>query len=49
MINHTTQANLLHNLFEILGAHRAAFKQERPYWRAVGLVLGELFSFGRQR
>ena len=21
--------------------------QDRPFWRAIGLVLGELFSFGR--
>ena len=47
MINHTTQANLLHNLFVILEGHRPAFKQDRPFWRAVGLVLGEIFSFGR--
>jgi len=47
MLNHTTQANLLHNLFVILEAHRPAFKQDRPFWRAVGLVLGEIFSFGR--
>ena len=47
MINHTAQANLLHNLFVILEAHRPAFKQDRPFWRAVGLVLGEIFSFGR--
>jgi hypothetical protein len=30
-----------------LEAHRPAFKQERPFLRAVGLVLGEIFSFGR--
>lgn len=38
---------LLKNLMELLEAHRPAFKQARPYWRAVGLVLAELFSFGR--
>lgn len=47
MINNTTQTDLLHQLFELLEAHRSAFKQERPFWRAVGLVLGEVFSFGR--
>lgn len=47
MINDTTQPSLVHKLFEILEAHRPAFKQERPFWRAVGLVLGEVFSFGR--
>ncbi len=38
---------LLMNLMQLLEAHRPAFKQARPYWRAVGLVLAELFSFGR--
>jgi hypothetical protein len=32
---------------QLLEVHRSAFKQWRPYWRAVGLVLAELFSFGR--
>lgn len=47
MVNDTTQSELLHNLFTLLGAHRPAFKQARPFLRAVGLVLGEIFSFGR--
>jgi hypothetical protein len=47
MVNHTAQSRLLHKLFELLEAQRPAFKQERPFWRAVGLVLGEVFSFGR--
>ena len=47
MLNDTTQSKLLHNLFTLLGAHRPAFKQERPFMRAVGLVLAEIFSFGR--
>jgi hypothetical protein len=34
-------------LFELLGQHRQAFRQERSYWRVVGLVLGEVFNFGR--
>jgi hypothetical protein len=38
---------LLQALIGLLEAHRGAFKQARPYWRAVGLVLAELFSFGR--
>jgi len=46
MVNDTTQSKLLHNLYAILEAHRPAFKQERPFNRAVGLVLGEIFSFG---
>ena len=47
MINDTTQSKLLHNLFTLLRAHRLAFKQTRPFRRAVGMVLGEIFSFGR--
>ncbi len=39
---------LIQRLFELLGAHRDAFQQERVYHRAAGLVLGELFNFGRQ-
>jgi hypothetical protein len=38
---------LLQELIKLLEAHRPAFKQARPYWRMVGLVLAELFSFGR--
>ena len=38
---------LLQELIKLLEAHRPAFKQGRPYWRMVGLVLAELFSFGR--
>ena len=38
---------LLEELIKLLEAHRPAFKQARPYWRMVGLVLAELFSFGR--
>lgn len=38
---------LLQALIGLLEAHRAAFKQARPYWRSVGLALAELFSFGR--
>jgi hypothetical protein len=47
MVNDTTQSSLVRNLFAVLEAHRPAFKQERPFLRAVGLVLGEIFSFGR--
>lgn len=47
MVNHTSQTNLLHELGELVQAHRSAFKQERPFWRAAGLVLGEVFNFGR--
>ena len=38
---------LLKALFELLKAHRALFKQERVYRRAVALVLAEVMSFGR--
>lgn len=38
---------LLQMLIQLLEAHLAAFKQARPYWRGVGLVLAELFNFGR--
>lgn len=38
---------LLVHLFALLRAHRPAFGQARPYQRAVGLLWGELFSFGR--
>jgi hypothetical protein len=47
MVNHIAQTSLLHELEELLQAHRSAFHQARPYWRAVGLVLGEVFNFGR--
>lgn len=38
---------LLQTWSELLEAHRAAFRQERTYRRVIGLVIGELFSFGR--
>ncbi len=47
MIKHSTQSALLHHLFELLEQHRRGFRQGRSYWRVVGLVLGELFNFGR--
>jgi hypothetical protein len=47
VIKHSTQSALLHNLFELLAQHRPAFRQARSYWRVVGLVVGELFNFGR--
>jgi hypothetical protein len=39
---------LIQTLFHLLEIHRQVFHQERPYQRAAGLVLGELFNFGRQ-
>ncbi len=38
---------LLQHLYEVIGAHRQAFRQERTYQRAIGLILGELFTFAR--
>jgi hypothetical protein len=38
---------LLATLLALLAAHRPAFKQERPYWRSMGLALAEVFNFGR--
>lgn len=47
MVKNSTQPNLLQKLFELLEVHRGAFRQERTYMRSVGLVLGEIFNFGR--
>lgn len=43
----STFPTLLQNLFALLQAHRRAFRQERTFLRALGLVLGELFTFAR--
>jgi hypothetical protein len=40
-------SRLLQHLYEVIGAHRQAFRQERTYQRAIGLILGELFTFAR--
>jgi hypothetical protein len=47
MLKNSTQPVLLQKLFELLERHRAAFRQERTYWRVVGMVMGEIFNFGR--
>ena len=47
MIKNSIQSKLLQNFLELLERHRAAFQQERVYWRAMGMVLGEVFNFGR--
>jgi hypothetical protein len=47
MYKHSTQSVLIQKLFELLAVHRKAFGQERVYWRAIGMVLGEIFNFGR--
>lgn len=40
-------APLLQNLMRLIEVHRAAFQQERPYQRAIWLLLSELFTFAR--
>lgn len=47
MVKNSTQPALLVKLFELLEKHRGAFGQGRVYWRNVGLVIGEVFNFGR--
>lgn len=47
MHKNSTQPLLIQKMFELLERHRAAYGQERVYWRAVGMVLGEIFNFGR--
>jgi len=43
----TGRDRLIHNLLQLLRAHRPVFGQARTYRRSVGMVLGELFSFAR--
>jgi len=47
----TTKINaqnpLLGRLFELIQAHRPAFKQARPFERGIWLLLSELFTFAR--
>lgn len=40
-------APLLQTLFDLIAVHRSAFNQERPYQRAIWLLLSELFTFAR--
>ena len=47
MYKNSTPPVLLQKLFELLERHRFAFGQEQIYWRVVGMVLGEIFNFGR--
>lgn len=44
---HPENSPLIGTVLQILQAHRRAFRQERPYLRSIGLVFGELFTFGR--
>jgi hypothetical protein len=47
MLKNSTQPLLIQKLFELLESHRSAFGQERVYWRAMGMVVGEIFNLGR--
>ena len=38
---------LLKQLFELIQAHRGAFRQGRPFARAWAMVIAEIISFGR--
>jgi hypothetical protein len=46
--NTTTSTPLLDSLRTLLLAHRSAFRQERTFLRAQGLILGHLFCFARR-
>lgn len=43
----TITNRLLGHLFELVAAHRSAFRQERVFRRAISLLLSEIFAFGR--
>jgi len=47
MKDSTKQSGLLAELFKLIEAHRPVFKQERSYQRMIGMILGEVFNFGR--
>ncbi len=42
-------AKLLEELQQLVEAHRPAFRQERCFWRIVGLTLAMVFCFGRHQ
>lgn len=46
-VTHRGPGHLLDALMGLVSAHRSAFKQERTFQRAKGLLLGHLFSFAR--
>lgn len=46
-MKYSTHPVLMQKLFELLEAHRPAFRQERVFLRACGLVMSELFVFAR--
>jgi len=43
----STFPELLQHLFDLLQAHRSAFRQERTFRRAIGLLLAEVWVFAR--
>lgn len=47
MFKDNTFPPLVANFMELWATHRAAFGQDRVYWRALGLVIGEICAFGR--
>lgn len=49
-IAETTKKSILIEEFQkLMGAHRPAFRQERCYWRMVGLAMAMIFCFGRRQ
>lgn len=46
-MKNNTKSGLLEHLFELIDRHRGAFRQERTFRRAKGLIIGEIFSFAR--
>lgn len=45
----TKDSALLEEFQKLVDAHRVAFRQERCYWRMVGLALAMVFCFGRHQ
>src|SRR5215212_292646 len=40
---------LVKNVLKLLKAHRPLLKQERIYWRVLGLLLAEIMTFGQHQ
>lgn len=40
---------LVKQMLKMVAKHRAAFGQERVYWRGMGMVIGEVLAFGGHR
>jgi len=45
----TKNPTLLDEFQKLVDAHRIAFRQERCYWRMVGLAMAMVFCFGRRQ